>query len=486
MRIRNLVALCAGVGLLSSGLALTACSGDDDDDITPGTDAGLDATRADGATGTPDTGVTTDAAADSSTGTDAGVASNVLYVMSNDPTSGKNAVFAYKRSTTDGSLTAITGSPFATGGTGIGNPGQALGPDDSDYQLIASADHKHLFAANGGSDNVSVFTINADGTLTAVTGSPFASGGTAPVSLALVGSNLLVTNQDFDLGRSLTGVSANYATLSVAASGALSAAAGVTATPTGITAAGLYPTADGTLVFGDNFTFSAAMGTPAAAVPGLLSFSLASTGALTANAGSPYSIPSDTNTPDAAVQADQLVLGMAINPLNKVLYVNYVIRGEVSAWTYTAAGALTNVGSAKVSGGAPCWIRVSADGNFLYVTDTATDQVSVLSATSNGTALSEIQALTLSGAGPTLVDAGGNTGHTSSESYDEELSPDGKYLYVESERLSNDPTYTEGNLLHVLVRDTTTGKLTESTAAIALDPAAGVPITARSEGLVVF
>ncbi len=483
MRMRNLVALGAGIGLLTGGLALTACSGDDDDDITPGADAGADATKADSGTGTPDSGATVDGAADTSTdgAADAGVASNVLYIMSNDPTSGKNAVFAYKRSTTDGSLTAITGSPFATGGTGIGNPGQALGPDDSDYQLIASADHKYLFAANGGSDNISVFTIDADGTLTAVTGSPFASGGTAPVSLALVGSNLLVTNQDYDLGRALTGVNANFATLAVASTGALSAATGVTATPTGIVATGLYPTADGTLAFGNNFTFSAATATP-----GLLSFSLATSGALTANAGSPYSIPSDTNSPDAAVQADQLVLGMALNPLNKVLYVNYVIRGEVSAWTYTAAGALTNVGSAKVSGGAPCWVRVSSDGNFVYATDTATDQVSVLSATSNGTVLSEIQVLTLSGAGPTLVDAGGNTGHTSSEAYDEELSPDGKYLYVESERLSNDATYTEGNLIHVLVRDTTTGMLTESSAALALDPDAGVPITARSEGLVVF
>jgi 6-phosphogluconolactonase (cycloisomerase 2 family) len=483
MRMRNLVALGAGIGFLTGGLALIACGGDDTTNSAPGTDAGADATKADGGTGTPDTGVNTDAAADTGTdtGTDAGVASNVLYIMSNDPTSGKNAVFAYKRSTTDGSLTPISGSPFPTGGTGIGNPLQALGPDDSDYQLIASADHKHLFAANGGSDNISVFTINADGTLTAVTGSPFASGGTAPVSLALAGSNLLVTNQDYDLGRALTGVNANFATLTVSATGALSSATGITPTPTGLVPTALYPTTDGTLVFGDNFTFPS-MGVN----PGLLSFSLASSGALTANVGSPYSIPSDTNTPDAAVQADQLVLGMALSPVNKVLYVNYVIRGEVSAWTYTAAGALTNVGSAKVSGGAPCWVRVSSDGNFVYTTDTATDQVSVLSATNGGTTLSEIQALTLSGAGPTLVDAGGNSGHTSSEAYDEELSPDGKYLYVESERLSNDPSYTEGNMIHVLVRDTTTGMLTESTTAVALDPDAGVPITARSEGLVVF
>ncbi len=500
MRIRNRLALGASFGLLAGTLVVSACGGDDSSvppEAGDAGDSGIDATSADTGTGadtgsskdggTNDTGTGpfTDGSTDSSTdgatdsATDAGL-TGVLYTMSNDPTSGNNAIYAYRRGA-DGSLTPITGSPFATGGTGIGNPGQALGPDDSDHQLTASPDHKRLVAANGGSDNISVFDIHADGTLTAVTGSPFSSNGLSPVSLAFANGYLLATNQDRDLGRpAQTGLLANYATLAVSDAGVLTPATGVTPQPAGITADQLLPTPDGTLVFGDEFTFSAAVATP-----GLRSFSLGANGALTKAPGDVYSIPADDGGADGSTQADQLVLGMALNPVNKVLYVNYVIRGEVSAWTYGTDGTLTNHGSAKVSGGAPCWIRVSADGKFLYVTDTALDQVSVLSASSDGLTLQEIQILTLASTGPVL-DSGPNMGHTASESYDEELSPDGKFLYVESERLTSDSTYTEGNMIHVLAVNATTGMLTETVTATPLDPDAGVPITARSEGLVVF
>ena len=473
--------------MLAGGLTLSACSGDDDDtSVPPGADAGLDATRSD-ATATGDAGAdaAADAAADTGPGsdsaTDAGIASNVLYTMSNDPTTGKNAVFTYHRSTTDGTLTPVTGSPFLTGGTGIANPMQALGPDDSDYQLVTSADHKHLYAANGGSDTISVFDINADGSLTTLAASPFSSGGKSPVSMAFAGSYLLVTNQDADPGRGLTGANANYATLAIAADGSLSAATGVTAQPAGVSAASIITTADGTLAFADEFNFASG------ATPGLRAFTVGPSGALTKAPGDVYSIPADDGGPDGGIQNDQLVLGLGLNPVNKVLYVNYVIRSEISAWSYDSTGALTVHGSAKVSGGAPCWNRVSKDGKFLYVTDTALDQVSVLSISTDGLTLQEIQIFTLSNPGPTLVDAGGNTGHTASESYDEEISPDGKFLYVDSERLSNDTTYTEGNMLHVLAIDPTTGKLSENRDRDRARPRGGrADPPPALEGLVVF
>ena len=507
MRIRNRLALGASLGVIAGGLAITACGGDDST-APPGTtddggvDASVDATRADTGTGTDsaadtgmtgDTGTTPDGGAhDTGTGgdgsmdgsadgaTDAGTTpTNVLYLMSNDPTSGSNAVYGYHRGA-DGSLTPIAGGPFPTGGTGIGNPQQMLGPEDSDYQLVASADHKYLFAANGGSDNVSVFATHADGTLTAVTGSPFPSGGFAPVSLYAAGSYLLVTNQDRDLARPLqTGALANYATLSIAADGSLSPAVGVLVQPAGVAAQMLLPTPDNTAVFGAEFTFSAA-----SATPGLRSFTLGANGALTRTSGDPYSLPADDGGPDGGTEADQLILGLAINPVNKVLYVNFLVRSEVSAYAYDDTGSLVFHGSAKVSGAAPCWIRVSKDGKFVYTTDTATDQVSVLSASADGLTLKEIQVLSLAGPGP-LLDSGPNMGHTSSEAYDEELSPDGKFLYVESERLTFDPAYTAGNMVHVLAVDPATGMLTESVTATPTDVDAGT-MSARSEGLVVF
>ena len=220
MRIQSFLMLASSIGKLAGGLVLGACGGDDDNNATPASDAGADVAVVDSGKSGTDAG-------SGDAGADAAIAfvpaSNVLYVMSNDPTAGNNSVYGYHRGA-DGNLYAITGSPFRTGGTGIGNPMQALGPEDSDYQLITNPAHTKLFAVNGGSDTVGVFDIATDGSLTAIAGSQFASAGNAPVALALVGSNLLVTNQDRDLARpAQTGANANYATLAVSANGALSA-----------------------------------------------------------------------------------------------------------------------------------------------------------------------------------------------------------------------------------------------------------------------
>ena len=119
-----------------------------------------------------------------------------VYVESNDPNG--NAIFAFKRAD-DGSLTPLPGSPFSAGGAGV-TPTFALGPFDSDQELITNPDHTLLFAVNGGSDTIAVFKINGDGTLTAVPGSPFPSGGSNPVSVGLADDVLCVVNQDDDPG----------------------------------------------------------------------------------------------------------------------------------------------------------------------------------------------------------------------------------------------------------------------------------------------
>ena len=54
----------------------------------------------------------------------------------------------------DGTLTPLTGSPFSTGGVGV----------DS---VVITPDGSKLFVANQVSDDISRFQVNADGTLTA-------------------------------------------------------------------------------------------------------------------------------------------------------------------------------------------------------------------------------------------------------------------------------------------------------------------------------
>jgi DNA-binding beta-propeller fold protein YncE len=481
LRIRSSVSVAAAAATFA--LAFQACSSSSTP-VTPSGDAGTDAkmktdsSLLDTGSGTTDTGIDAadsgpDAESDASDSgtdgpTDAGAAKNVLYVETNDITPGKNAILAFTRAA-DGSLTPLSGSPFAIGGTGIGNPTQGLGPDDSDQEIFASPDHTRLFAVNAGSNTVAVLDIAADGSLTAVTGSPFPSGGISPVSVGLVGDFLYVVNQDGDPAQDAAAGAPNYTAFTVSAAGAL------TAIPSSTVAAGAVPTValpspDGKLLFGADFL------APVKSVPPqgpLRSFVIGSDGTLTQAPGTPMSIPlvDGGTTPPVA-------LGLGVHPTAKVLYVDFPLRSQVGVFSYDdTTGALTYVTAAGLSGPAPCWVRVSADGKFLYVTDTANDSVSVLDS-STALAPVEIQNIQLKDTGGILADG---SPATESEAYEEALSPDGKFLYVLSQRATTNAAVTGGNIVHVLSIGSD-GKLTETVADVPLT----VPLGTRPQGVVVF
>src|SRR5215475_5974616 len=116
----------------------------------------------------------------------------------------------------NGALTPVPGSPFLTGGTGIGSGFFAA-------NRITTANVKNfLYAANGGSNNVSAFSINpATGVLTTVPGSPFHTGGSAGKG----GISLTTTPNDQFLIAANAG-SVDITVYSIAANGALTAVAG--------------------------------------------------------------------------------------------------------------------------------------------------------------------------------------------------------------------------------------------------------------------
>jgi len=118
-----------------------------------------------------------------------------VYIESNNPAKGQNAILVYKENAGTGALTAVPGGKYLTGGTGQRNAGPALGPDDSDKEIIASPDGHYLFAVNQGSDSISVFDIKSDDSLKLLNGKPFNSGGTQPVSLSISNDRLYVTNR---------------------------------------------------------------------------------------------------------------------------------------------------------------------------------------------------------------------------------------------------------------------------------------------------
>src|SRR5262245_25111584 len=108
-----------------------------------------------------------------------------LYTVINDTS--RNGVAAL-RANADGSLTEIAGSPFPTGGKGLGG-------GDIDQQGAVRVHGDFVLAVNPGSDSVAVLRKGEGGKLRAVAGSPFPSGGSAPISLTAHGDLVYVANQ---------------------------------------------------------------------------------------------------------------------------------------------------------------------------------------------------------------------------------------------------------------------------------------------------
>jgi 6-phosphogluconolactonase (cycloisomerase 2 family) len=139
-------------------------------------------------------------------------------LMAQDPTfvytnndRAPNSVSAFSVAA-NGALTAVPGSPFLTGGTGIG------GGFFASNRITTAIVKDFLYAGNSGSNNVSAFSINpATGVLTSVSGSPFATGGSADGE----GISLATTPDDNFLIAANAG-SVNITVYSIAPNGALS------------------------------------------------------------------------------------------------------------------------------------------------------------------------------------------------------------------------------------------------------------------------
>ncbi len=112
-----------------------------------------------------------------------------VFAATNDAT--LNGIMMYLRAK-DGTLTVVPGSPFSTQGQGTG-PGAFLVQDPlaSKGSLVVDEDNKFLFAANAGSNEISVFRIHRSG-LTLV--DKVSSGGAFPNSLTVHDNILYVLN----------------------------------------------------------------------------------------------------------------------------------------------------------------------------------------------------------------------------------------------------------------------------------------------------
>jgi DNA-binding beta-propeller fold protein YncE len=309
------------------------------------------------------------------------------HVYVNNNTAGRNTVAGFDRHA-DGSLTAIAGSPFDAGGAGTGAPFGSAGG------LQQTADGRYLLATDPASNDISVLRVKPSGALQLV--EVEGSNGLQPTSIAVHGSLVYVANGG-------TGDS-NYTGFRLNAGGHLSPIAGSTFALPDSAAPGQV------LISPDGHRLVATRVGPTAGPSFLDAFRIGADGRLTAAPGSPYSAEriGPFGSTFSPTHGNQLFVSNAHDGAG---------NGSVSVYDVAADGSLTAISGSPFADDqtAPCWVAISPDGNALFAVNTGTGSVSAYTVAGDGT-LGLVGSTTASLAGLKAFDAG--------------VSPDGQFLYV--------------------------------------------------------
>jgi len=270
-----------------------------------------------------------------------------------------NAVIAFRRGA-EGALTRI--GTFATGGRGIGG---TVDPLTSQYSVVLSPDHHALFAVNAGSNQVSSFRVNDNGSLTLA--SVVASGGDEPVSIAVFGKIVYVlnTNDNHLAGYRIIG---NARLVSLPRSGRSLA-------PGANGAAAVRFTPDGRqLVVSERVSNR------------LEVFPVNPDGRL--------------REPVVSTASGGASFGFDITKRNQPIVSE--TQGSLTSYSLALSGSLTPItASISTSGSAACWVIITSDGRFAYTTNAGSNSIAGFAITSGG----QLSAL-IPGAPTINVDAG--------------------------------------------------------------------------------
>jgi 6-phosphogluconolactonase (cycloisomerase 2 family) len=393
-----------------------------------------------------------------------------VFVETNDPDAGNNAVLAFDRAP-DGGLREI--GSFLTHGTGQLNVPKVVGPDDSSQEVVATPDGRFLYAVNQGSGTVAAFRIRRDGELTFL--GTFDSGGVQPDSVGIAGGKLYVSNRGDSTATAQGTVAPNIAGFTINDDGALSPIPGSTVTfPVNTIASQSLVSRDGRFVFEDLF---AANGTPPQGNT-LAPFQVQGSGTLQLAPGGNVA-----GQVSGATTAAPALLGADVNPRLNIVYAGLTGLGEVAVFTYDETGRLSFVGATAPNdrgGSAPCWAAVSPDGKFLYTGDTGSDSVGVYSLADP---LRPVQIQELFLGGP-LTPPGSPPGTPRQTTvFQVAVDPGGRFVYAVGQNTSATGTFSGGNQLHVLAV-AADGTLSEPGGPTVLTQF-GVPGNAHPQGIAV-
>jgi len=311
----------------------------------------------------------------------------VGQVYVNDNTAPVNTIAAFNRHA-DGTLTPLPGSPFATGGAGTG---AGIG---SQGALQETANGRYLLAVDAGSNQISVLRIGPGGGLDPV--STAGSGGNEPVSIAIHRRLVYVANAGAG-DSNYTGFRLHHGVLYPIPASTFSLPD--TASP-------------GDVLFNSTGTnlVGVEVGGTQLSTSKIDSFAVGDDGRLTPAPNSPF--PAQGLGP----------FGSEFRPTNpSQLFVSNAHggtgAGTVSAFQVAGDGTLSSIGASPFPDHqtAPCWVEISHDGRFLFTVNTAVQTISRYFITRDGE-------LVLLGSTPMQG--------TKLGPEDARLSPDGSTLWV--------------------------------------------------------
>jgi 6-phosphogluconolactonase len=282
-------------------------------------------------------------------------AQHYIYANNDEDSNGDNNLVTAFSISAQGQMTIINAYP--TGGLGTG------GYNAVTTITTAKAGSNHcLFVSNGGSSNISAFTIKiTDGTLTPVSGSPFASGGAGDnydIGLAVGNNKLLFAGNTVSSNISVFTINSNCSLT-------LGQTYGTPGSPDG-----MKVTPDGRFL-------------------------------IEANLGSPDSWRIDysngTLREIGPFPAQGTTAGVDISCDGKTAYFGDAGTGtEIEVYHIGAGGKLTEINNyTNTDGQNSNNVLLSADGKLLYVSETASNQVETLSVGPSG-ALTYDSVVTLS------------------------------------------------------------------------------------------
>ncbi|MCL5998829.1 MAG: lactonase family protein [Chloroflexi bacterium] len=299
----------------------------------------------------------------------------VVYILTNTSTNNEVAIF---NRASDGTL--IAAGSASTGGSGSG---AGLG---SQGALALGRNNKWLFAVNAGSNEISVFDVNANG-LTLV--NKVASGGIRPISLTVYKKLLYVLN---------AGDPGNISGFTIGKKGELTPIAG-----------SIQPLSNN----------------GAGSAPGPAQVSFDPRGELlvvtekVSNKIDVYAVDEEgvAQPPTIYNSFGATPFGFAFTKRGDLI-VSEAAAGALSSYSVSDDSFEVNSGSVTTHQGAPCWVAVTKNGKFAYTTNAQSGSISGFRVAKDGLL--------------SLLTPDGRTGVSGDNSspIDLALSTDSQYLYV--------------------------------------------------------